>query len=442
MATNQDQKLERVLGFWAALSIGTGTMIGAGLFVFPGIAAGKAGPAATVSFAIGGAVALLVTASTAELATAMPHSGGPYYYVSQLFGPFAGFLVGTCQSAGLIFASAFYLVAFARYVSELLVHFDLSLGAPVALTASGSALLLTVVNLTGAKKAGRLQNSIVGALATITALLFGYGLLDVVGIIGPPRDAGPFAPSGVPAVFTTAALVFTSYLGFVQIATVAGEVKRPERNLPLALFTSVILVTTLYVTALFVSTRVVSSNELGRLGEEGTVEVAKRLIGSVGAATIMVAGALAALSSANASVLSASRTVFAMGEDGLTPELTARVHDRYNTPHVALWFVGAPLAALVFVERLELLTETASALHFVIYALVSLSLVAYRRRDAGDSRERFRLPAGRVIAACGMLACIGLLCFLSTKALLTTLAIASAAIVGYVLGVRRRTGFG
>ena len=79
--------LERTLGLKTALTIGVGTMVGAGIFVFPGIAAGYAGPAAMVSFALGGLIALLVATSTAELATAMPKSGGAYYYVSRTFGP-------------------------------------------------------------------------------------------------------------------------------------------------------------------------------------------------------------------------------------------------------------------------------------------------------------------------------------------------------------------
>ena len=386
------------MGLGAALSIGIGTMIGAGLFVLPGIAAGKAGPAAIVSFAIGGAIALVVAACTAELATAMPRSGGPYFYVSRVFGSFGGFVVGACQTAGLVFASAFYLVAFARYFDTVLGEFGLSAGDTVVLTAIGAALLLAVINLVGADTASKLQNAIVGALATILVLLFGYGMLDVVGLTGPSKSAGPFAPHGTAAVLNTAALVFVSYLGFVQIATVAGEIKNTSRNLPLALLGSVLSVACLYVLVVFVATRVIDSQELGRFGDQGTVEVARRLIGNVGGLILIGAGSLAALSSANASILSASRTLFAMGKDDLAPAWTARVHRRFDSPHFAIGMVALPILALVFLDDLEPLAEAASALHLLIYAVLCATLLSYRRALKTDRHERFRLPAGRAIA--------------------------------------------
>ncbi len=104
-----DAELERTLGLSGGLAIGIGTMIGAGIFVFPGLAAGRAGPAAAASFAIGAVVALLVTLPASELATAMPKSGGGYYFISRGLGTLAGAVVGLSLWFGLVFATAFYL---------------------------------------------------------------------------------------------------------------------------------------------------------------------------------------------------------------------------------------------------------------------------------------------------------------------------------------------
>lgn len=433
-----DERLERKLGLGAALAIGVGTMIGAGLFVLPGIAAGKAGPAATISFAIGGGVALLVAACTAELATQMPRSGGPYHYVYEVFGDFGGFIVGSCQVAGLMFASAFYLVAFARYFIDVLGEFGLSLGDPIVLIASGAALLLTAINIAGAGSAAKLQDALVMSLATILVLLFGYGLLDVTGLVGERHTAGEFAPNGGFAVLNTAALVFVSYLGFAQIATVAGEIERPSRNLPIALLGSVALVSGLYMLTLFVATRVISYAELGQLGEIGTAEVARRLIGNIGGTIVMLSGVLAALSSANASILSGSRTLFAMGKNDLAPKFTSHVNARFETPHIALAFIGIPTIALVFLDNLEPLAETASALHLFIYGALCATLIAYRRQRRKQARDSFRLPFGNIVAGAGILACAGLLFVMPAHANVAVLGILMFAAATFAIRSRIR----
>ena len=105
--SGDEGELDRTIGLAGAVTIGTGTMIGAGIFVFPGLAAGRAGPAAAVSFAIGAVIALLVALPTSELATAMPKSGGGYYFISRGLGTLPGAIVGIGLTFGLMFASAF-----------------------------------------------------------------------------------------------------------------------------------------------------------------------------------------------------------------------------------------------------------------------------------------------------------------------------------------------
>ncbi len=113
---HQGDDLERTLGFTEAFTIGAGTMIGAGIFLFPGLAGGRAGMAAGVSFAIGAVIAILIALCVSELATAIPKSGGTYYFVNEGVGRAAGAMVGLSLWLGLIFASAFYLVGFGIYL--------------------------------------------------------------------------------------------------------------------------------------------------------------------------------------------------------------------------------------------------------------------------------------------------------------------------------------
>lgn len=156
-------------------------------------------------------------------------------------------------------------------------------------------------------------------------LVFSYGLLDVLGITGQSKLFSEWTPRGVRPVFSTTALIFTSYLGFVQISTVAEEVKAPQRNLPRALIGSVLIVILLYVFVLFITTSIFSADKLKELGETATLEVARRMIGWQGALIVLVAGLLATLSSANASMMSSSRSIFALSKDRLIPR---RGHQR------------------------------------------------------------------------------------------------------------------
>ena len=411
---DDDVELERTIGLVGGLAIGIGTMIGAGIFVFPGLAAARAGPAASLSFAIGAGVALLVALPTAELATAMPHSGGGYVYVSRAFGTGAGAVAGLGLWLGLVFASAFYLVGLGSYAGQVLVELGVPLSVrPAVPLGVAFGVVLTALSLFGTENTTTLQNAIVVLLVGILALFLTYGSLDALGVFG--AEATPeqfFPPGGAIAVVQTAAFVFTSYLGFAQIATVAGDIKSPGRTLPLAMVGSVVTVGALYVVAIFVSTSAFGSARLGAFGETAMVEVARAFIGLPGAIAIVVAGLLATVSSANASILSASRMVYAVSRDGVVPQAANRINRRYGTPHVALGLAGVPIVALTATGRVGLLAEVASVLHLVMYGLTCVALIQFRRDRPEWYDPSFRCPGGVTVAIGGALASFGLVGFM------------------------------
>jgi amino acid transporter len=411
--TEEGTELERSIGLVGGIAIGVGTMIGAGIFVFPGLAAGRAGPAAAGSFAIGAVVALLVALPASELATAMPKSGGGYYFISRALGALPGAVVGISIWLGLVFATAFYLVGFGNYAAALLAEAGLSLGVPVVIPLGLLfGVLLTVLNLFGTENAATLQNYVVGLLLTILVLFLGYGGLDALGVFGSARTPETFMRYGPMPMFTTAALVFTSYLGFAQVATVAGDIKQPGKNLPLAMVGSVLIVAVLYVSTIFVATSAFGSARLSAFGETAIVEVARAFIGDAGALAILAAGLLATVSSANASVLSTSRAVFAVSRDAILPTFASRMNLKYGTPHVALAMAGGPVLALVALGEVEVLAEVASFLHLVMYGLMCVALIAMRRDEPEWYDPAFRVPAYRLVAGVGGLASFGLVAFM------------------------------
>ncbi len=408
-----DAELERTLGLSGGLAIGIGTMIGAGIFIFPGLAAGRAGPAAAVSFALGAVVALLVALPTSELATAMPKSGGGYYFISRGLGTLAGAVVGLSLWFGLVFATAFYLVGFGYYAVDTLAEVGIALGEglviPIALLFGAG---FTILNVTGTENAAKLQNGIVALLLSILVAFLGYGGLDAIGLIGEPATPEQFAPFGAMPVVTTAALVFTSYLGFAQVATVAGEMKDPGRNLPLAMVGSVLIVGLLYVVTILVATSAFGSEALAGFGETAMVEVGRHYLGAAGAIAIVFGGLLATMSSANASILSTSRAIYAVSKDALLPRQASRINLRYGTPHVALGLAGGPILVLTATGRVELLAEVASFLHLIMYGLICVALIVLRRDEPEWYDPDFRVPGYPIVPALGAIASFALIAFM------------------------------
>ncbi|MFB6201219.1 MAG: APC family permease [Halorhabdus sp.] len=410
---DEDVELERTIGLVGGLAIGIGTMIGAGIFVFPGLAADNAGPAAALSFAIGGLIALLVALPTSELATAMPRSGGGYYFISRGMGTAYGAIVGLGLWLGLMFASAFYLVGLGHYASAVFAELGVALAfSPVIGIGLLFGAALTALSIAGTENTAKIQNVVVGILLVVLTGFLSYGVLDAVGVFGGETVPGQFFSRGFFPVLTTAALVFTSYLGFAQVATVAGEIKQPSRNLPMAMVGSVLIVTVFYVVTIFVATSAFGADRLGQFGETAMVEVARDFLGLPGAVAILGAGLLATFSSANASILSASRAVYALSRDALLPRRASEINLRYGTPHVALLTTGGPILVLVATGQVELLAEVASFLHLVMYGLMCVALIVLRRRDPEWYSPSYRVPGYPVVPAVGALASFGLIAFM------------------------------
>lgn len=424
-------ELSRTIGLSAATSIGVGTMVGAGIFVFPGIAGGLAGPAAILSFLIAGLVALLVAACTAELATAMPKSGGGYFFVSRTFGPLWGILIGLAQWVGLIFACSFYLVGFGEYTIELFKEMELSGSAYPQAFAGIACFFLLILNILGTKKVGRFQNLIVILLTFLLVIIFSYGFIKLMGGSESSNAVKEFFPRGKLSVFTTAALIFTSYLGFVQISTVAGEVRSPSKNLPRALMGSVLIVVALYAFVLFVTTSLYSTEELSKLGEAATLEVARKLVGEWGAVIVLFSGLLATLSSANASIMSSSRSLFALSEDRLVSKRVSAVNQQFGTPHISLILISIPIGVLLFRSDLELFAEVASFLHLLIYAAICTALFKLRLKPPSWFQPSFKVPFGKVVAIVGGLACIGLIFFMQSLSIIIGFSIMLLALAYY-----------
>lgn len=389
MTVDSSGELERNIGFLEAMTLGGGTMIGAGIFILPGIAAEGAGPASSLSFVIAGGVALLAALSLSELATGMPVAGGSYHYVNRALGGFFGSIVGWGMWTGLMFASAFYMIGFGQYLVAPIPFLDgrvfIVLLGLIGLT------LIVGVNYYGTEESSQLQNLMIGSETVVVLIYVAVGLFFI-----DPANLDPFAPTGPSGIIATTGVVFVSFLGFEIIATVAGEVKDPSRNIPVTMLLSVVLVTILYALVMIVSTGVIEYEALGD-SLVPVSDVAVVYLGPIGVVAIVAAAALAAISSSNSSILAAARVNFSMGRDDLMSNHLNVTHDRFGTPHRAIIATGIVTGLLVTaglgVETIvALLAEVASFSFLVSYSLVHVALVVFRRADPDVYEPSFRIP--------------------------------------------------
>lgn len=426
------------MGLVSATSIGLGAMLGAGIFVFPGLAGGYAGFAAIISFFIGGIITLVTAACTAELATAMPQSGGGYFFISRSFGAFWGTLTGIAQWVGLIFACAFYLVSFGEYAITFLAELNINWNIGTKILAFCFTLILLLINIIGTKKVGRFQNLIVISLTIMLVLIFTYGLIDFLGFEARDKAFSEIAPEGIQSIFTTTALIFTSYLGFVQIANIGAEVKQPSKNLPRSMIGSVLIAMSLYIFIMLACVITFPQAELNKFGETATIEVARKIVGNWGAIIVLFAGILATLSSANASIISASRGVFALSKDKVISHKTSKVNKRFGTPHIALILVTVPVVIVLIRNKLEIFAEVASFLHLIIYAGICLSVLKLRVSNPSWYIPTFRIPVAKPLAGFGALTCLVLACFMQKESILISLGVLLIAIAYYFLYVKKK----
>jgi amino acid transporter len=419
------EHLLRELGLKEALSIGLGTMIGAGIFVLPGIAVARAGQAAAITYLLAGLICLPVSMIISELATGMPYAGGSYTFIAEALGPLAGSVVGPANWLGLTFANGFYLIATGQYLA-------LFLPIPPWTAALIFGLLFVWINYRGAKMSGSVQNLVVIILVGILALFIIAGLLNHPVI---PRESFPIHGWG--PVIGSIGLIIVSFTGFEKISTIAEECKRPGRTLPLAIIGSVVIATILYVMLVFVSTGLMPPGEIdphrGLL-----VEAADLTFGPIGEAIMLVAALLATLSSANAATMASSRISYGMGRDLVLPGWFGHAHSKYKTPSNGILFTGGLAILLAMTGKAETLAEISSALFMVSYSLLSISLLVMRRVTPRWYHPAFRAPLYPFLPVITVVLCLGVILTMDKFSQLAGLGLVLLCLTWYFIWVRRK----
>lgn len=406
-------------------------MIGAGIFVLPGIASSKAGPAVLLAFVICGLVSTLIALCMAELSTGMPYAGGGYLFVVRAFGPLAGSIIGWSLWLSLVFASAFYMIGFGHYISDIL-------GTSPTVTALIMTALLGLLNFIGARETGGTQIVIV---ALMLLVLLAFVALAVFSVN--PQNLKPFVPPeiGFTGVLITLPILFITFMGFAEISAISEEIRNPGRNLPLSLVGSVLVVTVVYCAVVVCILGLRNYSDPNMAKETVLMELAQMLGGQVGYFFILIGGILATVSSANASVMAASRVSFAMGRDHIMPEWFNQIHSRFKTPYLSIIVTGSLTMFLLALmgRHLELLAEVAGFLSLILYSLITLASMIMRYANLDWYKPKFRTPLFPLVPILGLLGCIFVMINTSRTSLIIGYLIIAASFIWYVVFLRKGT---
>ncbi len=406
--SHQETSFARDLGLFDATMIGVGAMIGAGIFVLTGIAAGEAGPASLLSFALNGAVTLLTAFAYAELASTIPEAGGGYAFVRRAFPGAVGFTAGWMLWFAYTVACSLYALGFAGYFWEFFIKYvpGISDGLLDVVGHRTAILAVTLVvgvlfirlNVRGTEVTGQAENFLTISKLLVLAIFIAFGLARVFDApVQTTSRLFPFLPEGAGGVLVAMGLTFIAFEGYDLIATVSEEIKDPERNIPRAIFISLGLTVCVYLLILFVSLTAIRPPEgatwefLGSYKETAIVRAAEDFMPAFGVALIVFGGLLSTMSALNATVLASSRVAFSMGRDRLLPVVMSAIHPQRRTPHVAIMASGVILLAMALLLPIEVVGSAASLIFLLSFALVNLAVIALRRK-APELPRRYKVP--------------------------------------------------
>lgn len=391
-------RLARRLGLWSAVGLVIGVTIGSGIFRTPATIATRV-PDPTLMLAvwvIGGVISLCGALSVAELAAALPHTGGWYVYLREGWGRLAGFVFGWSELV-LIRASAGGAIAtvFSEYFLRSLGVDAATSGSLTNYVAAGAIVVAALINILGVQVGAAVAGlSTIAKFGALVVLVLGSFLAGAGSITNLTTGAAPVGGG----LFGLALIsVLWAYDGFADVSFAAGEIKDPQRTLPRAIVGGTLAIIALYLAA---NVAYLYVNPIGTMAHSTLIaaDTARAVFGELGVSLVSVVVAISTCGSLIAIMLGAPRIFFAMAEDRLFFRSLAKVHPRYQTPYVSILLTMALGILFVLTRTFEQLADTFVLSIWPFYGLAIAGL--YRlRRTRPDLERPYRVPGYPVTPA-------------------------------------------
>lgn len=435
-------KIERSLDLIGLVIISLAAMIGSGLFVLPSFAADIMGPGIWLAFLLAGAVVLPGAYSKSELGSAMPSSGGSYLYLERTFGPLIGTISGLGLWASFLLKSAFALIGFTAYLYAVTTYFGTSVDT---MTVSMVALvIITVLNIFGIKKIKKVQAPILIITTAVLILICIVQLYDSSADYSIPWDGAINVTKNDPVLLgEAAALVIIAYAGIIKVGAIGGEVKDPQRNLPLGIIISLVAAIILYCFVTFVMMASIPGEwwltSEGKPREDTVYAFVDAVAGTKIGIFIALLAFLTMISGALAGVLASSRFLFAMSRDNLLPQALEDVNAKFETPHWSIILTGVTMAACIILLPVKDVAKLASGFQIMIFTLVNVSVIILRRASFahGWYRPEYKSPLYPYLQIWGIVSGTYLVYLMGSKAVIGALgALIIGVVTYYAYGVK------
>ena len=430
-------KLSRELTLLDVFCMASGSMISSGLFVLPAIVFIKSGASVILVYLISSIFVLPAVFSNSELSTAMPKAGGTYFFVERTFGPAFGLFTGLANWFSVAMKGAFALVGMAVFIKIVLLHLGLEVEQTSTLIKMLSiicCLFFMTLNIVSVKHASRFQVVLVIFLLLALFLYFITGIPSIN-----VHKFKPFFPENVGIIkfFAAVGMVFVSYGGLTHVVSVAEEVKNPPRNMPFGMFLAWFVVSFLYFAVVSITVGVMEHQKLS----ESLTPISDSAFvfsGIPGYLIMAIAAMTAFITTANAGLISASRSLLAMSRDKLLPKSFSHINSRFRTPHISIAVTTLFMIVAIVGLNLEQLVKTASALMLILFVLVNVSVIIMRESSLQSYRPTFRSPLYPYIQISAVGIYLGLIIAMGIIPLIISIAFIAFSISWYYLYVSKR----
>lgn len=424
-------ELSRNLGLLEVTMIGIGAMIGAGVFALTGFAAGLAGPALLLAFLLNGIIAAFTAASYAELGAAFPEAGGAYSWVREALPSPYGFYTGWANWFAQAVTCALYAATFGSFFVTLVTEYSdiglefavLGFLTPEKIITALVVVLFGYINYRGAEETGSIGVIVTSIKIVILAVFVIFGVIATLGHADWAANytsVSEFAPNGVTGVLGAMGFVYVAFEGYDIIVQSGEEIKNPGRNIPRAIFYSLLVAVPIYLFVSFAaiggidvtprllefagmegaSTSIETWKLLGDLGELGIIRAAAQFV-PFGFFLLIIAGLAATVSALNATLFASSRIAFSMSRDRLLPTELSELSEETRSPYLSIIASTTIVGIMAIALPIEIVASSSAVMFLLLFSMVNVAAIAMRR-NRPDLERPFKIPYMPVIPILGI----------------------------------------